>query len=59
MLYGYDEKKNNDPMDYVVNHSAQILLIDPQARLRAVISPPHDSTTIAENYQIITDHYGE
>lgn len=59
VLYGYDEKKNSDPNDYIVNHSAQILLIDPQARLRAVMSPPHDSTTIARNFQIITDYYGE
>ncbi len=59
VLYGYDEKKNAGANDYIVNHSAQILLIDPQARLRAVISPPHDSTTIARNYQVITHYYGD
>ena len=59
VLYGYDENKDSNPNDYTVNHSAQILLIDPEARLRAVISPPHDSTTIARNFQIILDHYGE
>ena len=57
ILYGYDDK-NSDNENYSVNHSAQLLLIDPQGRMRAVISPPHDSTTIAKNYQIITQYYG-
>ena len=59
VLYGYDDRKNDNPLDYTVNHSGQVLLVDPQARLRAVISPPHDSTTMARNYQIITDYYGD
>lgn len=59
VLYGYDEKKNTGANDYIVNHSAQLLLIDPQGQLRAVISPPHDSTTIARNYQVITHYYGD
>ena len=59
VLYGYDEQKGMGKSDYIVNHSAQLLLIDPEARLRAVISPPHDSTTIARNYQLITHYYGD
>jgi len=59
VLYGYDEKKGGGANDYTVNHSAQILLIDPEARLRAVFSPPHDSTTIALNYTLITHYYGD
>ncbi|MGD8408013.1 MAG: SCO family protein [Thiohalophilus sp.] len=59
VLYGYDENKGGGANNYTVNHSAQILLIDPEARLRAVFSPPHDSTTIARNYLLITHYYGD
>lgn len=41
-----DEGKEKD---YQVNHSVSMLLIDPRARLRAIISPPHNANEIAEN----------
>lgn len=49
ILYGYEDP---DPETgaYTVNHSAQILLIDPQARLRAVFSTPHDVNAIARDF---------
>lgn len=56
ILYEYVRKgegKNN----YGVNHSAQIILIDPQARLRAVFPPPHDPDEMRKNYQTIFDFY--
>lgn len=43
--------------NYGVNHSAQILLIDPQARLRAVFPPPHDPDELRKNYNKIFDFY--
>lgn len=59
ILYGYDEKDNNDDMDYTVNHSAQLILVDPKGRMRAVISPPHIAKTIAANFQTIRLFYGD
>ncbi|MFP3874407.1 MAG: SCO family protein [Thiohalophilus sp.] len=59
VLYGYDDNKNDNPLDYTVNHSGQVLLIDPRGRMRAVLSPPHDSTTMARNYQTIINYYGD
>lgn len=59
VLYGYDDKGSDNPLDYTVNHSGQVLLFDPQGRMRAVMSPPHDSTTLARNYQTIINHYGD
>ena len=58
ILYGFEDK---DPKtgSYNVNHSAQFVLIDPQGRLRAVISPPHDPATIASNFQSIRNYYGD
>lgn len=41
-----EEGKEND---YQVNHSVSMLLVDPRARLRAIISPPHNAKEIAEN----------
>jgi len=41
--------------NYLINHSSSILLIEPQVRLRALISPPHDAATIATDYQKIID----
>ncbi len=39
--------------DYLVDHSITVLLIDPQARLRALNSPPHNAEAIAHDYQEI------
>lgn len=58
ILYGFEDKKANSEQ-YNVNHSAQIILIDPQGRMRAVISPPHDPATIASNFKTIRDYYGD
>lgn len=59
ILYGYDEKENGDDIEYIVNHSAQLILVDPKGRMRAVISPPHDAKTIAANFQTIRVFYGD
>ncbi len=47
------EDKNN----YSVNHSAQIMLIDPQARLRAIFTAPHNSDEMQKNYTKIFNFY--
>ena len=58
ILYGFEDK-DPETGNYNVNHSAQFLLIDPQGRLRAVVSPPHDPATIASNFQTIREYYGD
>lgn len=57
ILYEY-HNNSDDKQAYTVNHSAQILLVDPLARLRAVLSSPHDANTIAENFLAIEKFYG-
>jgi protein SCO1/2 len=57
ILYGFEDKDTEG--NYNVNHSAQFVLIDPQGRLRAVISPPHDPATIASNFLTIREYYGD
>jgi len=59
ILYGYDEKEDDKDLEYIVNHSAQLILVDPKGRMRAVISPPHIAKTIASNFQTIRVFYGD
>ena len=59
ILYGYDEKDGDNDLEYIVNHSAQLILVDPKGRMRAVISPPHVAKTIAANFQTIRLFYGD
>lgn len=56
ILYGYEDP-DPETGDYMVNHSAQILLIDPQGTLRAVFSTPHEVGTIARDFQKIRSLY--
>jgi len=51
-------RSNESSENYLIDHSASILLINPQAQLQALISPPHDATAIAEDYQKILDVLG-
>ena len=44
--------------DYAVDHSAAILLIDPQGRLRALWQPPHGRAVLAEEFQRIRARFG-
>jgi protein SCO1 len=43
-------------MGYLVDHSASILLLDPQARLSAIFSTPHNPQTMAEDFRTISSH---
>jgi len=43
--------------DYAVDHSAAILLIDPQGRLRALWQPPHGRDVLAEEFRRIRGQY--
>ena len=45
--------------DYLVDHSASILLVDPLGRMRAVFSPPHDAKIIAEDFRKVRGKYTE
>ncbi len=58
VLYGYEDKEK-DSDQYVVNHSAQLLLLDPRGRLRAILPPPHKAANIAREFRIIRRQYGD
>ncbi|MBI4844823.1 MAG: SCO family protein [Nitrospirae bacterium] len=45
--------------DYMIDHSASFLLIDPLGRLRAIFIPPHSPEEIAEDFLRIRKKYAE
>lgn len=43
--------------NYLVDHSASILLVDPQARFYAVFSPPHLASNLASDLKQLSNFY--
>ncbi len=54
-LYGYEDGENEN--DYTVNHSAQIVLIDPQGYFRGVFTSPHQVNEIVKTFTAIRDYH--
>lgn len=54
----YDYEGDLESGDYLVNHYAAILVIDPRGRLRAHILPPHPVDKVVEATRRLMDHYG-
>ncbi len=52
-------KVENEPtaQAYLMDHTASVMLTDPQARLHAVFSAPHSAETIANDFRAIRDNY--
>lgn len=51
-------KVNSERGDgYLMDHSAAILLLDPQGRFHALFSPPFDARALAEDYLHLTQYY--
>lgn len=51
-------QRSGEGESYLIDHSASILLVDPQGRLNSLFSPPHIAPTIASDYLAIR-HYQE
>jgi len=49
------EKPGTD--NYLMDHSASVLLFDPAGRFHAVFTPPLDATEIASDFIVISDSY--
>jgi protein SCO1 len=54
-VYMFDGDTNSD--DYIVNHSATVVLIDPQGRWVARFNPPHKASEIAEQFRRLRDYF--
>jgi len=46
------------PDDYLVDHTASMLLIDPQRRVRAKFNAPHEADTIVQDFVTLRDALG-
>jgi len=55
VLYGFDD--DPDGKGYTVKHSAQIILVDPTGKMRAVFSPPHKVEDIVNSFVRIRIFY--
>jgi len=54
---GYIRESEHAPGEYLISHTSSIFLIDPEARLTASFSPPHDPATIARQFRKIQSTY--
>lgn len=55
IIYDFEGDTSGD--DYIVNHYSALLVIDPQARVRAHILPPHTPARITAAFNRIKDYY--
>jgi len=58
IIYLRTENPDN-PEQYLVDHSAQILVINPTGAFVAVLSPPHQPTVMAEDLQRLRQAYND
>jgi len=56
ILYARVETEES-AMGYLMDHSASVILTDPEGRYHAVFSSPHDAATVAEDLISIIDRY--
>lgn len=52
--------RGNEPagdVNYTMDHTASVLLIDPQARFSAIFSAPHVATTITQDFLSLRKYY--
>jgi protein SCO1/2 len=56
-IYFVRKPKGDKP--YEVDHSAAVLLIDPDGKFHALFTPPHDADRISKDVQSIRQRYGD
>jgi len=52
------DNKDKNKKNYLVDHSAHILLFNPQGHFQALFSYPHDARKLLKDYQLIRKHVG-
>jgi protein SCO1/2 len=45
--------EGDDGDNYLVSHSSNVVLLDPDGRVHAVFAPPHDSAALAEDFMAV------
>jgi protein SCO1/2 len=49
----------DDRENYLVEHSANLIIINPDGNWQAVMSAPHDPATIVKEFNLIKKHFEE
>jgi protein SCO1/2 len=55
----FDVPEGQGADNYLVSHSSNVVLLDPQGRVHAVFTPPHVPTTLAVDLTEVVSHYRE
>ena len=53
----FDVPAGQDANNYLVSHSSNLVVLDPDGAIRAVLKPPHDPKRLAADFGLITAHY--
>lgn len=56
IVYARAKRSSDDP-NYLVDHSASMLLVGPDAKLHAVLSAPHEPALLARNLKAILQRF--
>jgi protein SCO1/2 len=56
-LFDVPEDRTGD--NYLVSHSSNVVLLDPDGRLHAVFTPPHDPATLAADFATVVMRYND
>jgi protein SCO1 len=53
----FDVPEDQDGDNYLVSHSSNVVLLDPDGRVHAVFTPPHDPATLAADFTKVVGRY--
>jgi protein SCO1/2 len=51
--------ESQDTEQYLVSHSSNVVLLNPNGDIHAVFTPPHDSARLAADFTKVVGHYSE
>lgn len=55
-IYSWTDPAPNAAGQKVIDHSGTLLLINPEGKLQAMFSPPHDSNILAKELKVLMNH---
>ena len=53
----YVKSAGDKDNDYLIDHSAAVVLFDPDGRFHALFNVPHDADKIASDFLLIKNYY--
>ncbi len=57
-VYSVPEPENrDDPKNYLVDHSSSVILINPEAEVQAIFTPPQTAEALAKDFHLLVAHH--